>query len=120
MSDTIETQEVAKEYFRAWTSRDSEGVKRLLDEDLTFTFVTDGIFVVEGRDAFLSGESWPEGVQVNLLAEAYQGDTAFQMYDATNRTATLRVVEKFVVRCGRISDIVFVTDQGAYAKFKAG
>lgn len=42
------------------------------------------------------------------------------MYSALNGTAVLRVVEKFVMRNGRISDIVFVTDQGAYTKLKNG
>lgn len=120
MNRTIETQKVAKQYFEAWTSRDTEKVKTLLDENLKFSFVADGIFVLQGREKFLSGEAWPDGVKVNLVSEAYQGYTAFQLYDAINGTATLRVGEKFVVRDGRISDIVFVTGQAAYAKFKAG
>lgn len=120
MNRTMETEEVAKQYFAAWTVRDSEKVKALLDENLTFSFVADAVFVIQGRDKFLSGEAWPEGVDVTIVAEAYQNETAFQMYETRNGTAVLRVVEKFVVRNGRISDIVFVTDQAAYAKFKAG
>ena len=121
MSTTTEqTQDIARRYFAAWTSRDSDTVRGLLAEDLRFAFTTAGTMVVEGRDAFLSGEAWPEGVKTTLLAEAYQGDTAFQMYEARNGSAELRVVEKFVVRDGRIADIVFVTDGTAYERFRAG
>ncbi|MDJ0757504.1 MAG: nuclear transport factor 2 family protein [Ardenticatenaceae bacterium] len=120
MSNTDETQSIAQRYFKAWTSRDSAVVESLLDENLTFSFVSSGVFKIEGRERFLSGEAWPEGVKVNLLSEAYQGNTAFQMYEAVHGSATLRVVEKFVVRSGRIADIVFVTDQQAYEKFKIG
>ncbi len=120
MSKTDETQAVATQYFAAWTARDTEKVKSFLDENLKFSFVAGGVFVVEGRENFLSGEAWPEGVKVDLVAEAYQDDTAFQMYDAVNGAATLRVVEKFTVCNGRIHDIIFVTDQGAYERFKNG
>ncbi len=118
MTPTNETQIVARRYFQAWTTGDSETVRQLLAEDLHFSFTTNTIVEVQGRDAFLSGEAWPEGVQTTLIAEAYQDETAFQMYEARNRAATLCVVEKFVVRDGRISDIIFVTDHLAYQEFR--
>jgi len=69
MNGTSATETVAKAYFEAWTSRDSERVKSLLDEKLKFSFVSDGIFVVEGREKFLSGEAWPQGVKVTLVSD---------------------------------------------------
>ena len=112
------TQRLARRYFAAWTSRDSETVETLLDEKMRFSFTAGATIEIQGRDAFLSGDAWPEGVDVDLLDEVYQGDTGFQMYDARNGDATLRVVERLVVRDDRIVAIDFVTDQGAYDRFK--
>ncbi len=52
-----------------------------------------------------------------LVAEAYQQDVAFQMYDATRRDQTLRVVEQLTVRDGMIASSVFVTDMAAVRAF---
>jgi hypothetical protein len=52
-----------------------------------------------------------------MVAEAYQDDMAFQMYDATRGGQTIRVVEQLTVRDGRIASSVFVTDMAALAAF---
>lgn len=115
-----ETQEILRSYFKAWTCRDSLTVKSKLSENLEFSFITNSIFTIKGRDAFLSGEAWPEDVNVKMLSEAYQDNIGFQMYEATNNNITLRVVEKFVIADGKIKSIEFITDQGSYEAFKGG
>jgi hypothetical protein len=94
-------------------------MKALLHEQLHFTFITNTTIDFVGREPFLTGETWPKGVGVTLVDEAYQGETAFQMYDARNGEATLRVVERLVIRDGLIVAIDFMTDQAAYDRFKA-
>ena len=117
MGDT--TRCLAQKYFAAWTSRNREDVAALLDEDLRFTLTTGFTVEVNGREAFLSGEAWPEGVDVALIDEAYQGESGFQMYDARHKDATLRVIERLVVRDDKIVAIDLLTDQGAYDRFKS-
>jgi hypothetical protein len=39
---------------------------------------------IEGREQFLAGAGgWPERAVTTLLAEAYDGEHAFQIYSAT-------------------------------------
>jgi hypothetical protein len=52
-----------------------------------------------------------------MVAEAYQDDVAFQLYDATRGTRTIRVVEQLTVRDGRIASSVFVTNLAAFTRF---
>lgn len=52
-----------------------------------------------------------------MVAEAYQDDVGFQMYDATRGDRTIRVVEQLTVRDGRITSAVFVTDLASFATF---
>jgi hypothetical protein len=49
-----------------------------------------------------------------MVAEAYQGDVGFQLYEATRGARTIRVVEQLTVRDGRIASSVFVTDLAAF------
>lgn len=115
---TDETRTIARRYFEAWTTRDTDTTRSLLDEQLHFTLGT-GI-TVDGREAFLEGERWPEGVAVDLVSEAYDGEVAMQLYDARNGDVTLRVAERFEVCNGVIADIAFVTDMASYPAFMAG
>lgn len=115
---TNDTRSIARRYFEAWTTRDTDTTRSLLAEDLHFTLGT-GI-TVDGRETFLEGERWPEGVAVNLVSEAYDGEVAMQLYDARNGDVTLRVAERFQVRGGLIADIAFVTDMASYPAFMAG
>lgn len=117
-SETDRTRAIAQRYFAAWTARRSDEVLELLAEDLCFTAGPD--ILVEGREAFIDGEDWPAGVTTALLAEAYDGTHAFQLYDATHGAVTMRVAEHFTLRDGRIATIDFVADMAIYPAFIAG
>ena len=52
-----------------------------------------------------------------MVAEAYQNDVAFQLYDATRGDRTIRVAEQLTVHDGRIASSNFVTDMAAFAAF---
>jgi ketosteroid isomerase-like protein len=108
------TQQVARRYFDAWTSGDSDTVAALLSP--AFSFAADDLRI-DGRDAFLDSGAFPRDATTTMVAEAYQGDVAFQMYDATRGARTIRVVEQLTVRDGTIASSVFVTDMAALASF---
>ena len=115
---TDETRDLARRYFGAWTHRDTDATRALLAEHLHFTLGS-GV-TVDGRESFLEGERWPEGVAVDLVSEAYDGNVAMQLYDARHGDVTLRVAERFEVRDGAIADIAFVTDMATYPAFMSG
>jgi ketosteroid isomerase-like protein len=108
------TQQIARRYFDAWTSGDTNAVTTLLAPAFTFTA---GDRRIEGRDAFLDSGAFPRDATTTMVAEAYQDDVAFQLYDATRGSRTIRVVEQLTVRDGRIASSVFVTDMAALAAF---
>jgi hypothetical protein len=105
-------QQIARRYFDAWTSGDSRTVATLLSPAFRFAA---GDMTVDGRDAFLDRGAFPRDATVTMVAEAYQDDVAFQMYDATRGDRTVRVVEQLTVRDGQIASSVFVTDMAAFA-----
>ena len=51
-----------------------------------------------------------------MVAEAYQGDVGFQMYDAGRGDVTVRFVEQLTIRDGKIASSVFVTDSEAFER----
>jgi ketosteroid isomerase-like protein len=108
------TEQIARRYFDAWTSGDRDTVTDLLSPGFTFTA---GDQRIEGRDAFLDRGAFPRDATTTMVAEAYQDDVAFQMYDAARGPRTIRVVEQLTVRDGRIASSVFVTDMAALAAF---
>ena len=112
----MSTQEIARRYFDAWTSGDSEMVAATLAPDFRFT---GGGMEIEGRDAFLSGGAFPEDASTTMVAEAYQGDVGFQMYDARRGDRSVRIVEQLTVRDGQIASSTFVTDMAAFGAFVA-
>jgi hypothetical protein len=112
-----ETRRVARRYFDAWTSGDGNTVAGLLAPD--FSFVA-GDLRIDGRDAFLAGGAFPADAATSMVAEAYEDDVAFQLYDATRGGRTIRVVEQLTVRDGRIAGSVFVTDMAAFMAFVGG
>jgi ketosteroid isomerase-like protein len=91
------TQQIARRYYDAWTSGDSHTVAALLSP--TFTFSADDM-KIDGREAFLDSGASPRDATTTMVAEAYQGDVAFQLYDATRGARTIRVVEQLTVRDG--------------------
>jgi ketosteroid isomerase-like protein len=111
------TQQIARRYYDAWTSGDSNAVATLLSP--TFRLEA-GDYRIDGREAFLDGGAFPRDATVTMVAEAYQDEVAFQMYDATRGDRTIRVVEQLAVRDGKIVSSVFVTDMAAFAAFVGG
>jgi hypothetical protein len=74
---------------------------------------------IEGRDALLAGGGWPEGATTTMVAEAYDGEHAFQLYAAVNGMARIRSVEHLVVRDGAIATSEIVGDLAAFQAFMA-
>jgi ketosteroid isomerase-like protein len=111
------TQQIARRYYDAWTSGDSNAVATLLSA--TFRLEA-GDYRIDGREAFLDGGAFPRDATVTMVAEAYQDEVAFQMYDATRGDRTIRVVEQLTVRDGKIVSSVFVTDMATFAAFVGG
>ena len=70
--------------------------------------------------AFLSSGAFPRDARTTMVAQAYQGDVGFQMYDATRGDRTVRVVEQLTVADATITSSVFVTDMTAFAAFLGG
>jgi ketosteroid isomerase-like protein len=110
-AQTKATEETARRYFAAWTSGDTGIVRSLLADDFTFA---GGDMSIEGRDAFLNAGAFPRDAQTTMVAQAYQGETAFQMYDATRGRNRVRVVEQLKVSDGLIRSSVFVADMAAF------
>jgi ketosteroid isomerase-like protein len=108
------TQQVARRYFDAWTSGDRDTVTALLAPGFSFAA---GDLRIDGREAFLDSGAFPRDATTTMVAEAYQDDVAFQMYDATRGDRTVRVVEQLTVRDGTITSSVFVTDMTAFMSF---
>jgi ketosteroid isomerase-like protein len=108
------TQQLARSYFDAWTAGDSDTVATVLSP--TFRFEA-GDLRIDGREAFLDSGAFPRDATVTMVAEAYQDDVAFQMYDATRGDTSIRVVEQFTVRDGQITSSNFVADMAAFAAF---
>lgn len=110
-AQTRETERIARSYFEAWTTRNTDAAAAALAEGFEFTA---GDMRIEGRDAFLDAGAFPEDATTTLVAEAYQGENGFQMYDATAGGRIVRIVEHLVVRGGAIQSSSFVTDMAAF------
>jgi hypothetical protein len=114
---TKTTQATARRYFDAWTCGDSTTVRALLAPDFGFSA---GGMSISGRDEFLSAGAFPKDARTSMMAEAYQGEIAFQMYDASRGAHRVRIVEQLTVRDGLIRDSVFVADMAAFAALMNG
>ena len=108
------TQQIARRYFDAWTAGDSDTVASLLAPDFQFAA---GDMRIDGRDAFLDGGAFPRDATTTMVAEAYQDEVAFQLYDATRGDRTIRVVEQLTIRDGMVARSEFVTDMAAFTAF---
>ena len=114
---TEDTARVARAYFEAWTSRRGpDALRALLAEDFVFDA---GPVHIEGREAFLGASEWPAAARTTLEAEAYEGEHAFQLYEAVNGFARIRSVEHLVVRDGVIVASEIVGDLQAFQAFMA-
>jgi hypothetical protein len=114
---TEDTARVARAYFEAWTDRRGpDALRPLLAEGFVFDA---GPVHLEGREAFLGASEWPARARTTLVAEAYDGEHAFQLYEAVNGSARIRSAEHLVVRDGVIVSSEIVGDQAAFAAFMA-
>jgi hypothetical protein len=114
---TEDTARVARAYFAAWTSRARADVLRpLLAEDFVFDA---GPVHIEGREGFLGATAWPARARTTLVAEAYDGEHAFQLWEAVNGLARIRSAEHLVVRAGLIASSEIVGDLAAFQVFMA-
>jgi SnoaL-like domain len=112
-----QTEQIARRYHDAWTGGDSDTVARLLSPSFRFAA---GAMKIEGRDAFLDSGAFPQDATTTMVAEAYQDDIGFQMYDAKRGDRSVRIVEQLTVRDGKIESSVFVTDPARFANLLAG
>lgn len=108
---TRDTEAIARRYFDAWTSGHSTTVASLMAADFRFRA---GDMSIEGRDAFLNAGAFPRDARTTMVAQAYQGEVAFQMYDAARGPHTVRIVEQLTVRDGLIRSSTFVADMSAF------
>ncbi len=112
------TSEIARAYFKAWSSKQGpEVVAAFLAEDYVFSA---GPMRVEGRDAFLAAGQWPENAETVLLADAYEGDRGFQLYEASNGDKTVRIAEHMTLHGDRITASEVIADSVAFGAFMAG
>jgi ketosteroid isomerase-like protein len=114
MSSTEQTTDLARAYFRAWTTGDRAAAARALAEDFVFD---SAMITLTGRDAVLDSQSWPAGATTTMVAEAYEDDHGFQMYDATNAGRTVRIVEHLQAAGGRLVRSTVVVDGADFKAF---
>jgi hypothetical protein len=114
-NDTSTTRDVARRYFDAWSGgAGADALRPLLAKG--FVFVT-GSHRIEGREAFLSGGGWPERAVTTLIADAYNGERAFQLYRAVQGDATVKIAEHLTVQAGRIVASEIVVDAADFMAF---
>jgi hypothetical protein len=114
---TEATARIARAYFETWSSRRGpDALRPLLAEDFVFDA---GPVHIEGREAFLGASEWPARATTTLEAEAYDGEHAFQLYQAVNGTARIRSVEHLVVRDDTVAASEIVGDLAAFQAFMA-
>ena len=118
---TDDTARVARAYHKAWTNRRGpEALGELMAEE--FSFDSD-MMHIEGRQQFLAGadaSGWPENASTTLLAEAYDGEHAFQLYEGSNGDKNVKIAEHLVVRDGLLVSSEVVVDGAAFMAFMAG
>lgn len=115
---TEETQATAHAYFEAWTSeKGADALRPLMSPEFRFQA---GPHVIEGRETFLGAGGWPAGAHVVLLADAYQGEDGFQLYEASHGAARVKIAEHLTVQDGLLVASEIVVDGSAFASFLAG
>ena len=112
---TNESRAAAKAYHQGWAHGDgADDMRGVMAEDFSFTM---GDMVVAGREAFLAGGGWPEGANVTMLAEAYDGEHGFQLYDCVAGEHSVRMCEHRHVRDGVIASVELIVDHAALGAF---
>ena len=117
MVSTEDTARSAHAYFDAWSNRrGADALRPLLAEHFVFDA---GPIHIEGREAFLGASDWPARATTTIVAEAYDGEHAFQLYEAVNGFARIRSAEHLVVRDGAIVSSEILGDLAAFQVFMA-
>ena len=108
--------EVARRYHRAWTSRNFDAARELLDPKLETDLPLNDYAGREDFTAALAGfGALVNGVE--LLAEFENGDEALLLYDLeVDGIGPLRIAEDFTVADGRITRIRMVNDTAELRK----
>lgn len=108
--------EVARRYHRAWTSRNVDAARGLLDPEVETDLPLNDYASREDFAAALAGfGALVNGVE--LLAEFENGDDALLLYDLeVDGVGSLRIAEQFTVVEGRITRIRMVNDTAALRK----
>ena len=112
---TTDTKNAAQQYHEAWSSgAGADTMRRVMASDFVFSM---GEMRIEGREAFLNGGGWPTGVEVAMVAQAYDGEHGFQLYDCSRGDLTVRMCEHFTVRDGAVVAVELFVDHEALAAF---
>jgi hypothetical protein len=118
---TDETTRVARAYYDAWTNRKGpDALRELMGEGFVFD---SAMMHIQGREQFLAGagaNGWPEGAVTTLLAEAYDGEHAFQLYTGSNGGTSGKIAEHLIMRDGKLVSSEVVVDGAAFLAFMAG
>ena len=87
-------------------------------------FVFDSALMhIDGREKFLAGAGsggWPERAVTTLVAEAYDGEHAFQLYTATNGGKSVKIADHLIVRDGHLVSSEIVVDGADFMAFMGG
>ena len=114
---TTETDRIARTYFDTWsTRRGPDALRELMAEDFTFRA---GELVVEGREQFLSFGGWPDHAVTELVAQASDGSTAIQVYEATNAGVSVRIADHLTIEHGRVVSSDTICDGASFEAFMA-
>ncbi|MSP22465.1 MAG: hypothetical protein EXR66_05555 [Dehalococcoidia bacterium] len=111
---TAETQRVCRLYCEAWMGQDRRAIAHVQTTEFRFAA---GDMGGGGHDAFLNAGAFPRDAKTTMVAEAYQGNAGFQMYDSARAGLTVRIVEQLTVREGVVVSSIFITDMGAFTSF---
>lgn len=106
-------REVVDGYTRAWTSKDYDGVRKLLADDLDFQGSMEQHNSAEG---FLGGlKMFAENMYQShtVLESIYGEERAFLLYDCVLANGTLRCSEYFQLADGKIEKIRLTFDTHA-------
>ena len=118
---TDDTARVARAYYDAWTNRKgAEALRKVIGEEFVFD---SALMHIEGREKFLAGAGaggWPERAVTTLLAEAYDGERAFQLYTATNGGKNVKIADHLIVRNGQLVSSEVIVDSADFMAFMAG
>ena len=114
---TEATKKAARTYHHGWAhGAGADDMRPAMAETFTFTM---GEMRIEGREGFLEGGGWPTGVEVATIAEAYDGEHGFQLYECRNGDRSVRMCEHFTVADGVVATVELIVDHQALGAFMA-